>query len=85
MYLIVLSPVEYFGLLLVELHEISVGAFLYLVKIPLAMNRETESDAAVPTSSKSFWVCITNKPAECTLCPITQNINEDVKQDRTQH
>jgi len=56
----------------VELHEISVGPFLQSVQVHLKGNTLTW---CIHTE-----FCSSCKLAEGVLCPVTQVINEDVKQ-----
>ena len=74
---VVLPQVQDFTLPLVEFHEVLVSLFLQPVKVPL------DGTTTLRCISHSFQFCVIYKFAEGTLCPIIQNINEDVKQDQT--
>lgn len=76
---VVLPPVQDFGLLLDELHEVPVSPFVQPAKVSLG---ESTTCWCITHTSQS---CAMNKLAEGTLCRIIQTIDENVKQDWPQH
>jgi len=71
--------VQNFALLIIELHDVPGGPFLQPVMVPLDGSTTLRCTSAAPLCG------FVSKLAEGALCPITQTVNEDVKQDWTQH